>query len=397
VRATFALVVVLVAALGGSLTSCATTGAAGEGDRDLPTVGVGPFRKLGVTEVPGIAPFVLDDRVRLYRDPAVLADGDATLLYAVATVAGPAGCDDPAGCDVIVRSRALDGRAFFGTTGDIGHVPPVVLRADQPWEMPPPGAPPSTPFSGIAGPFALRVEGEIFLYYGAAGGIGLARSSDGLVFRKEPGPVLARDPSSWERSAPRAPTVYRLPGGSFRLLYAAGTDATSALASGAALGEAESDDGIHFRRLDADPSTPAVDPVLAPSPSPSSPPAIIPGDLPPFDDLAVDDPCALVRTTPAGRLHVLVLYTGASRAGGSTVGFAARYGDRGPLVRQASPVYAVGARERAPALLQRPGESFLYVQQDRRVDARLTYPAIAAAYAPGARTLAAPLDYPDTP
>ena len=93
--------------------ACATTGVSGEGDRNLPSSGVGPFRKLGIDEVKGIAPFVLDDERALYREPAALQEpsatgqGEATILFAVAARDGR---------DVIVRSRALDGRTFFGTS-----------------------------------------------------------------------------------------------------------------------------------------------------------------------------------------------------------------------------------------------------------------------------------------
>ena len=94
-----------------ALAACATTGVSGEGDRNLPTVGVGPFRKLVADEVREIAPFVYDDRLALYREPAVVADGAATLLYVVAKRDGR---------DVIVRTRAEDGRAFYGSTSDFG-------------------------------------------------------------------------------------------------------------------------------------------------------------------------------------------------------------------------------------------------------------------------------------
>ena len=42
------------------IAACATTGDDGEGDLNLPTSGVGPFRKLSGAETRGIAPFVLD-------------------------------------------------------------------------------------------------------------------------------------------------------------------------------------------------------------------------------------------------------------------------------------------------------------------------------------------------
>src|SRR3954468_19857589 len=89
------------------LLSCATTGASGEGDRNLPTVGVGPFRKLAADEVTGIAPFVFHDPAPIYPEPAALADGASTILYVVAKQNG---------ADVIVRTRADDGRAFFGSS-----------------------------------------------------------------------------------------------------------------------------------------------------------------------------------------------------------------------------------------------------------------------------------------
>lgn len=362
----------LVLIVGASLVvpSCATTGAEGEGDRNLPTVGVGPFRKLGVDEVPGIAPFVFDDRTAFYREPSVLrADdgGEGAILYAVARQGD---------VDVIVRTRADDGRAFFGTTGDTGKIPPVVLSANVPWEG-----------RSLSGPFVLRVNDEILLYYAAAGGIGVARSKDGFVFRKEPGPILARDPASpWEVTELRAPAVYVLPDARVRMFYA----------SGVAIGEAEAIDGVHFQRVDPDPSTPIIEPVLIPA-QPAAPGSLLPNEKPPFDTARVGDPCAVTRTTPAGRLHVRVLYTGVDESGASAIGFAARYGDTGFLVRQPSPVYSVGAKESAPALLELPGGSYLYVQQDRRIDASLTYPAIAAAFAPGSVHLPEPVPFPENP
>jgi hypothetical protein len=365
VRAASALSCAILAVLG---PSCATTGASGEGDRNLPTVGVGPFRKLGAEEVPGIAPFVLDDRVAIYREPAVLAgDLDSAILYAVGRQNG---------VDVIVRTRADDGRAFFGTSGDFGKTPPAVLSADLPWEG-----------TSVSGPFVLRVNAEILLYYAAAGGIGMARSDDGFVFRKERSPVLTRDPASpWETTEVRAPSVYVLPDGRVRLLYAAG----------ASIGEAESIDGVHFRRVDPDPSTPGIEPVLAPAP-PAPPGSLLPNERPPFDTGRVGDPCALVRTSPTGRLHLRVLYTGADDLGVTAIGFAGRYGDTGPLARQAAPVYSVGAKESAPALLELTDAAYLYVQQDRRVDERLTYTAIAGAYAPVTVKLPIPLPFPASP
>lgn len=343
----------------GLVAACATTGAAGEGDQNLPSAGVGPFRRLEPEEVKGVAPFVLDDARALYREPAVLRDGDSTLLYAVAR----AGDDD-----VIVRTRALDERTFFGTSGHFGRSPATVLAPDAAWE------------GALSGPALLRFRGELWLFYAGREGIGVARSPDGLTFRKEPGPVLPRDPApgSWEPAAPRAPSVYALPDGRLRMFYAAG----------GAIGEAESADGITWSRLGGGP-------VLAPAPAPA-PGSLLPNEKPPFDTASVGDPCVVTRTTPAGRLHVRVLYTGADTSGATAVGFAARYGEAGPLSRQPVPVYSVGQREAAPALLDLGDRSYLYVQQERR-DGDASFVAIAGAFAPANVRLPASGDFPDTP
>ncbi|AKV02757.1 hypothetical protein AKJ09_09420 [Labilithrix luteola] len=349
--------------------SCATTGAEGEGDRDLPSVGVGPFRKLADAEVPSVAPFLLEGRGSNYREPAVLDDHGDTLLYAVARR------DD--GADVIVRTRATDGRAFFGAGGDIGHSPAVVLVPDAPWEG-----------GALGGPFAVRVGQEIWLYYAAAGGIGLARSSDGFSFHKEPGPIFVADPNAarWEQSPVRAPSVVVLPDGRFRLFYA----------SGVSIGEAESTDGLRFRRLDADVATAELDPVLAPS-APPAPGSLAPHEKPPFDMVAVSDPSASLRTTSAGRLLVRVLYTGVTDSAVTAIGYAGRFGDTGPLTRNPVPVYSVHQGEAAPALMDRGETSMLYVQQIRRGTSDTTYPAVAGAVAPVTVTLPAPADFPDSP
>jgi hypothetical protein len=347
-----------------TLAGCATLGSTGEGDKDLPTSGVGPFRKLTIKEVIGVAPFVLDDKTAQFREPAALAleGGGPTsvALYFVATKG-----EGSAARDVLVRSRADDARSFFGAPTDLGHAPREVLAPDAPWET-----------TRLAGPSALRVADEVFLYYAAAGGIGLARSKDGLVFTKEPAPVLAPDPASrWESTPPHAPSVARLPDGRFRMLYAAGN----------AIGEAESTDGVRWARL-------GQDPIFAPSPA-VPPASLLPGEKPPFDTDAVGDPVLAPRVTPAGRLHIRVLYTGRAGAA-SAIGFAARYGDTGPLVRNPLPVFSVDKHEAAPALFEWSEDgharSMLYVQQDKQGDGTTLYPALSAALAPATETLPAP-------
>ncbi len=351
------------------LAACATTGAAGEGNRDLPSSGVGPFRRLADAEVLGIAPFVLDDREARYRDPSAVVDGDDVVLFAVASEGER---------DVVVRTRATDARSFYGAAGDFGRKPLVVVAPDLAWEG-----------GVVAAPSVLRKDGEWLLFYAGTGGIGLARSTDGITFRKEQSPVLdATGPrGAWETSPPRGPAAYVSANGRVRLLYAAG----------ASIGEAESTDLAGFRRLDPDPSTPELEPVLAPASSAVATGAELAAPRPPFDTASVSDPCVVPRVTPAGRFHVRVLYTGEDASGATAIGFAARYGESGPLARQAVPVYAAGARERGPSFVETAFGTMLYVGQERKLDATRVYPGIAGAVAPANLVLPPPAEPPGSP
>ena len=383
-RSTFLLPLALLGTI-----ACGTIASPGSGDLNLPTADVGPFSPLTQAEVASgdIPPFVFLSESAQYREPSVIAATDDTsgpgvILYAVATTSSG---------DVIVRTRADDGVSFYGDTVDQqdhpGDRPPVVLRASQPWE----GA-------DLSGPSVLRVGSEVRLYYGAAGGIGLARSTDGgLTFQAQPQPVLAPDHSAgWEFTPPRAPTVAQLPDGTFDMLYA----------SGDAIGEAVSPDGVTgWKRVDGDPATPAtLDPVLVASAyvDPSTLPTGVP---PPFDEGAVDDPLLVPSVDVAGKLVVRVLYTGYSAPIGaasrtSAIGVAARYhGTSVRFTKQSNPVYSVQSGEAAPALLQFGGDqALLYVQQlNSTLDMAHPFLAIAAAYAPPAGMLRAPGAFPTTP
>lgn len=368
------------------VVGCATVGSEGEGDVGLPTAGVGPFRKLAAGEVNGVAPFVLDDQKSELRDPAALVlDTGGVALYMTASVPDASGVRRGA----IVRTRADDGRSFFGAPLDSGHAPRLVLAADQPWEA-----------ENVGGASAVRVDGQIFLFYAALGGIGLATSDNGLDFHKLPGPILdANAGGTWELTAPHSPSVARLPDGRYRMLYTAGR----------CIGEAEgSSDARTWKRLDADPSTPEPDPIFCPS-APVDSSALAPGEQPPFDTTQVDDPLLLPRITPSGRLHIRVLYTGYGEIpddGGprpSAIGFAGRFGDSGPLERASSPVFSVGKHERGPALFDRgDGTALLYVGQDHDASSGLgggggVYSAIGAAFAPANQKLDTPVTFATSP
>jgi hypothetical protein len=359
----------------GALAACSTLATQGAIGQNLPSSGVGPFQALAQTQVApaDVAPFVCLEPGKNLTDPSVLPSTSdpssaAVLVYAVGQ--GASG-------QVIVRTRSDDGVSFYGDTADQSnhptHKPPVVLSASLAWEK-----------TDVTGPSALRVDSETWLYYAASGGIGLARSSDGLSFEKAGSPVLAPDASAtWETTTPHAPTVAIFPDGSWHMLYAAG----------ASIGEATSADGLHWTRASGNP-------VLEPS-APVDPKTLGPGEKVPFDEATVEDPLLVPRVDSSGQLQVRVLYAGyaapeaaSSRTG--SIGFAARYGATGPLSRQVIPVYvAPGSSASGPAMLEWSGGTMLYVSQ---LDATLMPSplALAAAYDPasGPPSFGA---YPTTP
>jgi hypothetical protein len=362
--------------------SCSTLGGESNNGINLPSTGVGPFRPLvdGELAPKAVVPYVFGDQSAAYAEPAVVAASDdpssaAVLMYAVAQVGGQA---------VIVRTRADDARSFYGDATDNAdlshakHTAPTVLSADpaQAWE----GA-------GLAGPWAVRTNGQVWLYYAGVAGIGLATSTDGgLTFTKKGAPVLAPDATvAWESTPPHAPSVAVFPDGTWHMLYGAG----------GAIGEATSSDGITWTRAGSDP-------VLAPS-AVVDPSTLPTGVDPPFDEAVVDDPVLAPHTTIDGRLQVRVLYTGyrdppSASPRNSSIGLAGRFGTSGALSRQSTPVYTVQLHERAPALFEYDGGSLLYVgEDDTSVSSTNTFPGIAAGYAPIGEKLPAPLPFPSGP
>jgi len=99
------------------------------------------------------------------------------------------------------------------------------------------------------------------------------------------------------------------------------------------------------------------------------------------------------RVTAAGRLHFRVLYTGLGE-GSTAIGFAARYGDEGPLVRAAAPVFSATTTQAAPTFFEVNGLTLMYVQDTRKGAA---YPALVGALAPATLALPPPVAYADTP
>ena len=361
------------------VAACATQGGGSTGVSNVPSAGDGPFRPLvdGELSSASVVPYVFVSSTALYRAPSVVSvSGDPSSaevwMYAVARQNG---------ADVIVRTHADDARSFYGDVGDNAdtshphHTAPVVLQADQAWEG-----------TSLAGPSALLTGGQVLVFYAGAGGIGRATSADGLAFTKSSGPVLAPDATAtWETTTPHAPSVAIFPDGSWHMLYGAG----------GGIGEATSADGQTWTRAPGNP-------VLGPSAT-VDPSTLPTGAQPPFDEGQVDDPVLAPQTTLGGRLQVRVLYTGyglsvGAAAPSSAIGLAGRYGDAGPLSRQATPAYTVSLHEAAPAFFEYAGGSLLYVQEDdTSVDPTKPFTGIAAGYAPIAGMLPPPLPYPDTP
>jgi hypothetical protein len=349
---------VLVATLVAIALGCATLASPGEGDVDLPNANAGPFRvlrpgELDDSQTTHVAPYLASNSKLLYRDPSALdLDGDpATLAVAVYAASGDAASSN------IVRFEAPDGRS-------LDKSPAKVLEATFAWEG-----------GRVGAPLALAVDGETWLYYEAAGGIGLAKSADGVAFTKQKSPVLADSLGcGGSTSPPGDPGVVRAPDGTFRLFFAP--------AGAGVLCEAESADGVAWRLASAD----GV--VLRTSAAPDTAPDA--GADEPFDDAELASPFATTAATAEGRSIVRVYYAGRNRAGAWAVGMAARFGADGPLERAASPVLANNLDARAPSVVAFRDFSLLYFTENAGSTAALDYPAVAGGVAPATVDLTVP-------
>lgn len=208
---------------------CATLATpAGDDDAVRPNAGAGPFRPATSEEVSDSdAPTVIDPggATRAVSDPGAL-DLDRTssigrvAVYGVTTVGGVQG---------IYRYLADDGRHFHGPDPAA-----AVLVASESWEG-----------TTLSGPDVHWNGDEVVMYYAGEGGIGVARSADGgVTFAKSAAPLLVAGGEAWEAGeAPSAPGWVRSPGGTERLFYGAA----------GRIGEATSSDGLTFTRVNGGP------------------------------------------------------------------------------------------------------------------------------------------------
>ncbi|WP_437339190.1 hypothetical protein [Sorangium sp. So ce394] len=354
------------------LASCATLPSEEADEGSLPNALAGPFREIDQEELGNsrAAPHVMNDDERFARDASVVdLDGDPSTLAAAGFFAATLGPDDAepdplAPPNAIVRYEAADGRSFERS-------PVTVLAPELPWEG-----------GTVAAPSALLLDGEIWLYYAAEGGIGLARSTDGVAFAREPAPVLAPtapDDGGWERGAiPGSPGVVRLPDGSLRMFYVVAGDGGASF-----VGEARSDDGLAWARV-------GDGPALAPAPLPAAGASAAEDE--PFDSAAVFDPAPVLAVSATGRPSLRVYYAGRDSAGRSAIGLAARFGHDGPLQRAAAPVFGASSAlaPRAPWVAAYPGFSLLFVTQAAGTRDGQGYPAVAAGVAPADASLPPP-------
>ncbi|HEY8428540.1 MAG TPA: hypothetical protein VIL20_09210 [Sandaracinaceae bacterium] len=307
---------VLAAALAG-LPACSAIGDPGGMPRGYPHGGTGQFRPLEPDEV-GIA----DGRAIALQNTAIEAAMVAGgFLYYAAAPRLDEPPEPPEGFPesevlwdafaprAIFRSEPRDNLGFSRGT--------QVLAASEAWEG-----------EEVFDPWAV-IDGDVVrLYYAAEGGIGVATSTGGGAFARERAPILDGDDAL--AGVPRRPSVVRGPDGAWWMYYDAG----------GAIGVARSEDGIAFARIDADPSTPAIDPIV-----------IEGDDGRDTEELSVGHPGAVSLVTITGR-HLVRVYFESRRDDGTILPYVAGSEDGVNFERHEVPIMAeLDVRFPSPLLL----------------------------------------------
>jgi hypothetical protein len=208
--------ITLLTALGVGLVACSMLGRQTEFSKSISTSGVGPFRHLVAGETGHFDSRVLETpAVDVRRGSAaggvLFVDVETELERSIHRATRIAGC------------RGYEAR-----------VP--ALEATEAWEG-----------ESVREPFAIqRDDGSIRVYYAADGGIGLAEAPapDAPLVKSASNPILAGELSG--------PTVIDDPDLGILMYFE----------EGSFIYAARSDDGVSFTRIDADPSTPEMDPLF---------------------------------------------------------------------------------------------------------------------------------------
>lgn len=145
--------------------------------------------------------------------------------------------------------------------GRIGLHVSTTNRIDGPWQVMRtkpilgPGAASSWDGRSVAHPAVLRHKGVFWMYYGGTDGrrqrIGLARSGNGVEWKKLPGPVFSPGPAgAWDAGGVMHPSVVH-DGGRFVMAYCGWPEGRSEIH--ARIGIAVSIDGLKWSRLSEEP------------------------------------------------------------------------------------------------------------------------------------------------
>lgn len=180
------------------LLNCGAIGAPARGDRDLPSSVLGGYAAVAVESSPTMSAQILAADDGSLERPSVLLQPDGRrALYATHTTS--------AGAVRIVRTIERQPRYLR-----FEALQPV-LEPMVPWER-----------GAVRSPSVLRDGSTVWLFYGAGGSIGAARSSDGVTFVREGEPVLVGDAAHGEAAELTAPSVTAHPSGGFVMAYGSG-------------------------------------------------------------------------------------------------------------------------------------------------------------------------------
>jgi hypothetical protein len=326
------------------LSGCASLGGeSGGGAKNLPVSGGGPFKPLAPDPAFEInAPFVLLDNLADLDEPSLLPDpkgGQELALWLTAR--------RRMGAATVTRIEHADAPVLTRGFGDLQ----TSLEASAPWEG-----------GAVSAPSVIHEDGVFVMFYSGGGAIGWAVGLDeaGHSWQKAPGPALIAN-NVEEGNALGSPAAVKV-GDKLRLFYLAGG---LVWAAEAPFADVAAGRGTTWTRLDADPATPARDPILRGAPF----------------SIGLGRISARSELTPAGRVrHDLYFTARTATEAMSTVGFASTH-ELPPhdLRFQVSPTPILPVRQntRSPAITPYgAGALLLYVQ---RLGAR---DSIAAAVSP---------------